>query len=115
MDLPTDPALDPLADGTAASLTLVAEAPDRPTSVQTRPLAGGAASLDFGDLPIVDGVRLSLLATAASGRLSMRARRRTRSYRPDRACAADSTDGVADASTTSAPCFWARTMATSRA
>jgi hypothetical protein len=58
--------LSPL-DDRLASLTLIIEADGRPPEVVTRDLGG--SPLELGEVPVGDGVRISLLGTSSSGRM----------------------------------------------
>ena len=68
LSAPDGEALDPTPDERLAELTLVASSPGTPVEVARRRVAG-ERRLSFGEIAARPGIRLSVLATAASGRL----------------------------------------------
>lgn len=68
IDAPEDARLTPV-DGRLAAITLTIESDGMPPRAVTRPAQDRTAPIDLGDVPIADGVRLSLAATSAAGRL----------------------------------------------
>lgn len=69
VDLPDDPTLSPLGPDTAAVLVLRAEADGVPPEVLSRSFDPAAGAMDFGDLPINDGVWVSVRAESPGGTL----------------------------------------------
>ncbi|MCB9559013.1 MAG: hypothetical protein H6709_21745 [Kofleriaceae bacterium] len=68
VDVPDDPALDPLTRPVAA-LTLTSERDGAVVHAATVRDPGRGADLDFGDLPVGDDVRFALTGVVASGRV----------------------------------------------
>lgn len=66
IETPSEPALSPV-DGRVDSLTLVVEADGLPAESRTRSALDRAEGIDFGEVPIRDGVRLTLFASSAAG------------------------------------------------
>lgn len=68
VDTPVAAELSPV-DERLVTVAMTIEAEGMPPAVTTRPAAGHAEGLDLGQVPIADGVRLSLSALNGAGRL----------------------------------------------
>ncbi len=69
LSAPTDEKLNPLDRSFVASLTLIVSADGMPSQSQTRALPNPGDPMALGDVPIADGLRMTVVATTAAGRM----------------------------------------------